>query len=1114
MVGSTISHYAVLEQIGAGGMGVVYRAHDERLDRDVALKVLSPDLAGDQEFLARFRREARTLSKLNHPNVATVHDFGIEGGTSFIVMELVRGKSLVEKIRGGPLAENDVVRLALQLLDGLCAAHAEGVIHRDLKPGNLRETLDGRLKILDFGLARTLQTDVDVTQSIATTSGAVGTLPYMAPEQLRGEYIDARTDIYAAGVVLYELATGSRPFPENFGPRLTDSILHRIPPSARELNPKVSTEFDSVIRMALEKEPQRRFGSAREMLDAIERIRTNALVDALGHVEARPGVRASGSAERAGTSRAATIGETAKTRAALPRKGLLASGWRARIAVALVSAVVVAGLALWAFSGQLMGKKMFRPTVAVLGFKNQRASPATDWISTSLSDMLASELAAGDLVVPTPGESVARMKMDLSLPNEASYSLDTIHKVRRSLKCDYVVYGAFFSTGESAGGRIELTVELQHAKSGEVIGRIVNEAGNERALPELATRVGTVLRSKLGLPGISGSQSSELQAALPSTPEASRLYFEGLAQLRSFDLLGAQKSLQKASEADPNFSLARAYLAEAWNRLGYDDRARQEAKNAFELSSRLGREDKTLVEARFREVSSEWDKAIDLWRSLWTLYPENPEYAIRATEVQIRAGKATEALQTIDELRKQPESIRQDAVLDLKEAEAAESLSDFSKEKQAALRAADGARAKSSRLLEAEALWRACAAMAMQGDASGAQNTCRQSIAISQPVGDLLLVARGFTILGLVAAAKGDPKQSLAQHQQALGFANQIGSRRDITGALTNIGNVLANQGDLSEAQRNYESALAVATEINDRGQVVNLLNNLATVNQSLGKFPVALGLYERSLEQARLVQDKGSIARAQNNIAFIYWLQGDFSPALQNVQEALRAAEETGNKGDQSQFLYALGDINLDQAQLTKAEENYQAALKLATEIGDKTAIALGQLSIGRLRLQAGKAEEAQVLARQAADEFHAEGLKDMEANARSLRASALLDVDRKEEAQQELSVVEKSFPKDPTARLAVAIIAGRLQMRSGKLAAGKTELEHAAAEAQRLGVPGLQFEARLAQGEMGVLGGDKRVALAILTALQKDAAKKGFKQIEARALGFSQQISGSKPG
>ena len=1109
MVGRTISHYAVLEQIGAGGMGVVYRAHDERLDRDVALKVLSPELANDQEFLARFRREARTLSKLNHPNVATVHDFGTESGTSFIVMELVQGKSLSEKISSGPLGEGELVRLTIQLLDGLCAAHAEGIIHRDLKPGNLRETIDGRLKILDFGLARTLQADIDETQSIATTSGAVGTLPYMSPEQLRGEYIDARTDIYAVGAVLYELATGSRPFPETFGPRLTDSILHRIPPSAREVNAKVSSEFDSLIRTALEKEPQRRFGSAREMLDAVERIRTNALVHALGQVEARHGARAGGLGRPAEGVASSAGTERASEPIARTRRSFLAARWRIVTAVAVVLLAAGVGLGFWAFNGKPFGTKSFRPTVAVLGFKNQTASPETDWVSTSLSDMLAAELAAGDLVVPTPGESVARMKIDLSLPSEASYSLDTIQRVRRSLRCDYVIYGTFFDTG----GYIRLTLQLQHAKTGEVIERIVNESGNELALPELATRVGTALRSKLGLPRISDPQSGELQAALPSTPDASRLYFEGLKQLRNFDLLGAKESLTKATKADPTFSLAHAHLADAWSRLGYDDNARQEAKSAFELSSRLGREDKAVVEARFREMSSEWDKVVDLYRSLWTFYPENPDYAIRAADGQIRAGKASDALKTIEQLRKQPGVISQDPHLDLKEAEAAESLSDFSKEKQAALRAAEGARAKGSRLLEAEALWRGCFAMYFLGEASAAQQACRQSIVISKPLGDLLLVARAFTVLGLIAGTQGDLKQSLEQHRQALDFARNIGSRRDITGALTNIGNVLANQGDLAEAQRNYENAFAVAQEINDRGQKVTLLNNLATISQSLGKFSVALRIYQQSLEEARSVQDKGSIARAQNNIAFIYSLQGNFPAALQNIQEAVRAAEETGNKSDQAQFLYVLGDIKLDQAQLTSAEEDYQAGLGLASQIGDKTAIALGQLSLGRLRLQAGKAEEAKVLVQQAADEFHAEGLKDTEALARSQLASALLDLDRKQDAQHELELVEKVSPQDPTVRLAVAIASARLQMRSGRLAAGKTELDHAASEARKLGVPGLQFEARLAQGEIGLFGGDRRAALSVLSVLQKEAAKKGFKQIEARAVGFSQQINSSKP-
>src|SRR5207245_5972787 len=187
MIGQTISHYRILEQIGAGGMGVVYRAHDERRDRDVALKVLSPELAHDKQFLARFRREARTLSKLNHSNIATLHDFDSEHGTSFLVMEFVQGTSFIDKVRSGPLPEKEVLLLGVQLLDGLRAAHAEGIIHRDLKPGNLRETLDGRVKILDFVLARTLKSELDVTLSHATT-GVVGTIPFMAPKLLNGAY--------------------------------------------------------------------------------------------------------------------------------------------------------------------------------------------------------------------------------------------------------------------------------------------------------------------------------------------------------------------------------------------------------------------------------------------------------------------------------------------------------------------------------------------------------------------------------------------------------------------------------------------------------------------------------------------------------------------------------------------------------------------------------------------------------------------------------------------------------------------------------------------------------------------------------------------------------------
>jgi eukaryotic-like serine/threonine-protein kinase len=1267
LTGQVISHYHVLEQIGAGGMGVVYRARDERLDRDVALKVLSPDLLHDETFLYRFQREARLLSKLNHPNIATVHDFDTVNGISFLVMEFIKGQSLNSKLSAGPLLEPEVVRLALQLLDGLQAAHQEGIIHRDLKPGNLRETPDGRLKILDFGLARFSQSSLDSTQS---TAGVVGTLPYMAPEQLRGDPVDPRTDIYAAGVVLYELATGQRPFSETHGPRLTDAILHRSVTAPRELNPQISVGLNSVIRKSLEKDPWQRYPSAREMRTELGRLTgadTGAFQDVpiaersqappmeIAHVlsmeivgysglpmdeqqkllrRLQSLVRGTHEFERAHSedqlislpagdgmtlvffgepeSAARCALEVGKKLRLAPelhlRMGLNSgpvyrvadinanrnvagggisiaqrvmncgdanhilvsksvadvlgqlSDWRGQLhdlgqmesnhgelvhvfnlvteevgnpalpvkvatqkqqekaalhlpkrwaGMGLVGLLLVAlAVVLWAFRSSVFVHRNFRPTIAVLGFKNQSGTPESDWVSNSLSEMLASELAAGDHVVPTPGESVSRMKLDLGLPDESSYAPETIQRVQRRLHCDYVVYGAFFDTGRAAGGRVQWDLRLEEASTHEVLTS-VSESGTELTLPELASRVGASLRSKLGVPGVSTSNSSELQAAVPSTPDAQRLYFQGLRQLRSFDLLGARDSMTNATAADPNFSLAHAYLAEAWQGLGYDDKARKEAQAAFELSTRLSREDRTLVEARYREISSEWDKAIDLYHSLWTLYPENFDYGFRTSDVQIRAGKATDAQGTITQLRKEMGPHENDPRLDLKEAEAAEALSDFPKEKEAASRSTEGARANGYRLLEAEALWRGCHAMAILGEASSAENACRRSIELAKPVNDLLLVARGFTILGLIAGSQGDSKQALEFHHQALEFARLIGSRRDVIGALMNIGNSLADQGNFAGAQKSYEDSLAVALEIDDKGQAITLLNNLATLSQAEGKFPAALKLYQQSLDQARAVHDKGSIARAQGNIGAIFSLQGNFPAAIDNLNQAVRQAEETGNKSDQALFLIALGHTYLEQGVLASAQENYRESLDLATQLGEKATIAQAQLSLGNLKLQQGDAPEAEVLARKAADQFHSETMADMETEARVVLSWALLDLDKNDEAAKQLNIVTSLSSQDSVNRLAVQITAARLEIRAGKIPEARKILVNVATEAKTIGLPGLQFEAELAQGEIGLFGGDKQAALSLLTSLERKAAKRGFKQLQTRANRLASQIS-----
>lgn len=293
-VGQTLGHYCIVEKIGAGGMGEVYRARDEHLARDVAIKILPHGWLTNESARRNFRNEALILSQLNHPNVATIHDFDTENGVDFLVMEFIPGITMSKKVAAASLPEKEVLRLGVQLAEGLSAAHERGVVHRDLKPGNLRLASDGRLKILDFGLAKlTASTTAD---SLSETQTIAGTLSYMAPEQLLGGEIDERTDIHAAGFVLYEMATGLRPFSEVDRSQLIGAILHRPPRPPTAFNPRLSAELQRIILKCLEKNPENRYQSARELGVDLRRLAReqesgHLVTEALASARLAPNIR-------------------------------------------------------------------------------------------------------------------------------------------------------------------------------------------------------------------------------------------------------------------------------------------------------------------------------------------------------------------------------------------------------------------------------------------------------------------------------------------------------------------------------------------------------------------------------------------------------------------------------------------------------------------------------------------------------------------------------------------------------------------------------------------------------------------------------------------------------
>ncbi|MFL6300603.1 MAG: protein kinase domain-containing protein [Terriglobales bacterium] len=284
-VGERLGRYRIEEQIGAGGMGVVYRAYDEKLQRRLAIKVITPGALNDEAARKRFRNEALILSRLNHPSIQTIHDFDSFDGHDYLVSELVPGSSLDVRLSAGALPEKEAIQFGIQLAQGLAAAHAAGVLHRDLKPSNLRVTPDGLLKILDFGLAtlsREAVLTLSATQSVETApTGVAGTLPYMSPEQLLGEQVDERSDVYSAGIVLFELASGRLPFAEPLVTRLTDAILHQSPPELRSLAPKYSMEFERIVARCLEKDPELRYQSAKELAAELKRLQMKSSAPSL-----------------------------------------------------------------------------------------------------------------------------------------------------------------------------------------------------------------------------------------------------------------------------------------------------------------------------------------------------------------------------------------------------------------------------------------------------------------------------------------------------------------------------------------------------------------------------------------------------------------------------------------------------------------------------------------------------------------------------------------------------------------------------------------------------------------------------------------------------------------
>jgi TolB-like protein len=618
---SHLGPYEILSGIGSGGMGEVFLARDTRLDRRVAIKVLRQDVVADDVMRKRLEREAVVLSRLNHPNVAAVYDVGSHEGTVYLVMEYIPGSTMNDLLVNGPVAERDLVRLGVQLVEGLAAAHGESIIHRDLKPKNLRITPEGRLKILDFGLARVWHSQVD-DETIEGGTGddtAAGTVPYMAPEQLLGRPTDNRADIYAAGLVLYEMATGRRAFPERQGAELTDAILHRIPVSANTLNRHISPALSSIIDKALEKDPARRHQSARELLVDFERLSVTGAFAVLGG--------------RRSAVRAAAVLLLAVT--------------------ALVGATLVWKLGGW------RDRTAGRPTVAeirsiaVLPLANVSNDPSQDYFSDGLTDELIATLGRVSALRVISRTSVMQFRAPVRrLPD-----------IAHALNVDAVLEGSVLVVPARPGGagheRVRIIARLIQPASDTSVwsGTFEKDLVDVLSLQEeIARAVATEIKV-----AISPQERERLSGSRPVDPEAYKRYLMGREawnRRTREDLRRAVESFHLAIEKAPDFAPAYAGLADAYVLLRGNyravpiERATEAATKAIELDDRSAEGHTALAFAKFylewdwTRAEREFKRAIELNQNYATAHNWYANYltAMTRTAEAISETRKAEAI--------------------------------------------------------------------------------------------------------------------------------------------------------------------------------------------------------------------------------------------------------------------------------------------------------------------------------------------------------------------------------------------------------------------------------------------------------------------------------------
>jgi eukaryotic-like serine/threonine-protein kinase len=702
-----------------------------------------------------------------------------------------------------------------------------------------------------------------------------------------------------------------------------------------------------------------------------------------------------------------------------------------------------------------------RKAVAILGFYNASGRADDQWLATAFSEMLNTELASGEKLRLVPGEEIANLQRTAQWAQTGTLSPETCARIGSALNSDMLVSGSYTSVGK----RLRLDVSLQDAKTGEVLTRIAETSGSDD-LFRVTSEIGGKLRERMGVPGIEDADQAGVLASLPLDHEAARFYALGIAKLREFDALAAKDLLQQACAADPKFSLAHAMLARAWGQLGYEQKRKEEARKALDLSVDLPRTDHLQVEGDYYSSVPDFDKASSAYRALFELFPDSVEYGLQIANVQNAAGHATQALETIARLRRLPPPASQDARIDITEARIGGANVN-------SLALLENAESKASRqgqkLLFASARLEQCREIVYGEHPEQGTASCQDAYKTYQAAGNRLQASYALGFVADLEATLGHIAQAKAIDQQALAILEGLGENLKTGKILNNMAILYTNEGDLARGEQLYREALFHFQRAGDKGNTATALSNIGDIAYLRGNLPAAEKAYKQSIDIVASV-DGGNPSYDLYRTADVELIEGHVAEAHEFATKAVEAA---GDRPDRASAIAELGDVLLAEGDLAGARRQYQSALSIRQAQGRAGDAADVQASLAQEAIEEGHPEQGEALVRLALAQYEKEKQGPSAASAYTVLSRAVLMQAKIEEAREDVqraAELIRSTP-EPGLHLPLAIQAARVAAATpGARQNAAEQLRSVVESAKRQSYIQLAFEARLVLCEMEV--------------------------------------------